>query len=100
MDSFGLKRVVRLSDGGVYAHRCERTVYEAVAYQYEDGHGHTLEEVARALDLPYTQVNVAMEFMKERGITVVKAKRRSYAASPFVYEDAMLEYLALVHEGT
>lgn len=99
-DNFSLRRLVRFDDGHEYAHRCERNVYEAVALHFEDGHGHTLEELALALNLPFTQVNVAMEFMKDRGVIEVRYKRMSYAASRCVFEDAMLEYLALVHEGT
>ena len=95
MEDGSLRRTVRLSDGGVYVHHCQRDNYEAVAHAYADGHGHTLMELARGLDLPFTQVNVAMEFLKERGCIVTGHKRRSHAASNFVFEDALIEYHAL-----
>ena len=98
-DEYSLRRDVQFDDGRGYAHRCERKVYEAVALHFEDGHGHTLEEIARALSLPYTQVNVAMEFMKDRGVIEVRYKRTSYAASRCVFEDAMIEYLAKVAQN-
>jgi hypothetical protein len=44
-------------------------------------------------------VNVALEFLKERGLVEVR-HRRCYPASPDVYLDAMVEYLALEHQGT
>lgn len=94
-DDGSLRRTVKLSDGTEYVHRCTREHFEQVAYAFTDQQGHTLKQLAKALDLPYTQVNVAMEFLKERGCIVVKSKRRTHAASNFVYEDAMVEYLAL-----
>src|SRR5690606_35683065 len=56
-DDGALKRVVRLSDGKEYTHRCTQEVYEAVAMVFEDGQGHTLEEIVGKLDAPFTQVN-------------------------------------------
>jgi biotin operon repressor len=93
-DDGSLRRNVKLSDGTEYVHRCTREHYEQVAYAFTDQQGHTLQQLAERLDLPFTQVNVAMEFLKERGCVVVKSKRRSYAASNFVFEDALMEYHA------
>lgn len=93
-DEGSLRRKVLLSDGTQYVHRCSREHFEQVAYAFEDQQGHILSELAQSLDLPFTQVNVAMEFLKERGCIVTRYKRRTFAASNFVYEDAMIEYLA------
>lgn len=90
-----LRRTVILSDGKTYTHHCSRDVYEAVAYAMEDGKGHTGQELSRTLDLPFTQVDVAFQFLKERGVIETRHKRRSYAASNCMYEDAMVELLAL-----
>jgi len=90
-----LRRTASLSNGTEYVHHCSRDVYEAVAYAMEDGEGHTGQELARTLDLPFTQVNVAFQFLKDRGVIETRRKRRSYATSRCVYEDAMVELLAL-----
>lgn len=95
----GLRRTVKLSDGTQYIHRCPRESFEQVAYAFTDQQGHTLEELGRSLELPFTQVNVAMEFLKEQGCIVTRYKRRSFAASDFVYEDALIEYHALKEQG-
>jgi hypothetical protein len=51
-------------------------------------------EVAGGEELPYTQVNVAMEFLKERRLLDV-VRRRSVAASKTLFEDGMIEFYAL-----
>lgn len=96
-----LTRTVSFRDGHAYTHRCTRQVYESVAYAIEErggsggrGEGVTLDSLAAALDLPFTQVNVALEFMKERGCVVTR-NRRNYPASTFLYEDAMCEFMFL-----
>jgi Replication protein A C terminal len=81
-----------------YQHRCTPQVYEAVAHAIDEtpaqGEGVALDDLARGLNLPFTQVNVALEFMKERGVVVTR-NRRNYPASNFAFEDAMVEYHAL-----
>jgi len=91
-----LERKVIFPDGRMYTHRCTREVYEEVAYAIEEraGDGVTLDPLAKALDLPFTQVNVALEFMKERGCVVTRG-RRNYPASNILYEDAMIEFTFL-----
>src|SRR5687768_10943720 len=85
-----------------YRHRCSRQTYEAVAHAVDEspseGKGLVLDDLARTLDLPFTQVNVALEFMKERGVVVTRS-RRNYPASNFAFEDAMVEYHALREKG-
>jgi hypothetical protein len=92
-----LRRTVALWNGRTYIHHCTRAIYEAVAYAMEDGRGHTGQELSRTLDLPFTQVDVAFQFLKDRGVIETRHKRRSYAVSKFVFEDAMVELLALLN---
>ncbi|MBN1489780.1 MAG: hypothetical protein JXA69_07675 [Phycisphaerae bacterium] len=82
--------------GRGYTHRCTRSTYEAVARAIEEAGpaGVTLEPLAEALDAPYTQVNVALGFLKQQGCLATRP-RRHYPASTFLFEDAMLEYHAL-----
>lgn len=72
----------------------EKAVAEAVDQTPAEGAGVVLEPLARSLDRPYTQVNVALEFLKERGVVTTRA-RRNYPASNFAIEDALIEYHAL-----
>ncbi len=92
-----LTRHVTLEDGRVYTHRCTREVFEEVAHTIEERgeEGVTMESLAKTIDAPKTQVNVALEFLKERGCVITPAGggRRSYPASTFLYEDAMIEFL-------
>ena len=91
-----LVQTVTGENGRGYSHRCSHEVYREVAYAFEKAGatGCTYIALAKTLDLPYTQVNVALEFLKERG-SVVTRHRRNYAASDFVYEDALIEWHAL-----
>lgn len=93
-----LVRTVRFPDGRTYTHRCTRDTFREVAYGIEEraAGGVTLEIIVQDLDLPFTQVNVAMEFMKERGCVEVRY-RRTYPASGLLYEDAMIEFMYLHH---
>jgi len=95
-----LVRTVAAADGRSYIHRCGREVYESVAHAMESVgiEGATLQTLAVALDAPYTQVNVVLEFLKERGCAVTRL-RRNYPASNIVFEDAMTEFLFLSETG-
>ena len=79
-----------------YVHRCTRDVYREVAFTIEEvaAGGTTLEELVAAMDAPFTQVNVALAFMKERGCVEVR-RRRTFPASGQLYEDAMIEFMYL-----
>jgi hypothetical protein len=79
-----------------YLHRCTRDIFREVAYAIEDhaAGGTTLEQIVDAIDAPYTQVNVALAFMKERGSVEVR-RRRTFPSSDIVYEDAMIEFMHL-----
>jgi hypothetical protein len=89
------------SDGRTYTHRCDKATFETVAWAMEElpheGEGTTLMEIARKENLPFTQVNVALEFLKERGIVDVR-HRRCYPATESVHLDAMVEFHALAEE--
>src|SRR5687768_2660863 len=98
-DDGSLRRTIQLSDGKAYTHHCTRAVYEAIAYAMEDGQGHTGQALSRLLNEPFTQVDVAFQFLKDRGVIETRHKRRSLAASKCVYEDAMIEYHALQDRG-
>ncbi len=94
-----LVRTVAAIDGRSYVHRCSREVYGRVAHAMQSvgPEGATLQTLAIALDAPYSQVNVALEFLKERSCVETR-HRRNYPASNFVLEDAMIELLALNQE--
>jgi len=94
-----LVRTVTAPDGRSYTHRCPRDAYAAVAdtMQSVGEAGATTKTLVAALGLPYTQVSVALEFLRERGCIKTHC-RRGYPASTFVFEDAMIEYFALGQE--
>jgi len=93
-----LVRTVVGGDGRTYTHRCERKVFETVAHAIQEtpaqGEGTTLTLISRQEKLAFTQVNVALEFLKERGIVDVR-HRRCYPGTTSVFEDAMVEFLVL-----
>ena len=85
-------------DDRTYTHRCPKQAFETVAHAInetpKEGEGTSLTLVAKQENLPFTQVNVALEFLKERGLVNVR-HRRCYPATADVYLDAMVEYHAL-----
>ena len=95
-----LERTVRLPDGREYAHRCSKEVFEAVA-GYLDGHhgeGVKIQSIADALDVPMTQVNVALQLLTERGMLETHG-RLGYVAPGYAsafHEHAMTEFWALI----
>ncbi len=91
-----LVQTVTPRGGRPYVHRCTRGVFEAVCRAMEAcrAAGATMQTLAEAIDAPYTQVNVALEFLKERGCLETRL-RRSYPASDVLFEDAMTEFFAL-----
>jgi hypothetical protein len=90
-----LVRTVVMHDGGTYTHSCEVKVFETVLHALQEADAPTtLMEVADAEELPYTQVHVAMDFLKERGLLAV-VRRRSVPATETLFEDGMTEFYAL-----
>lgn len=86
----------------IYVHRCGRATFEAVAHAVAEtpavGNGTTMELIAIGERIPYTRVNVALEFLKDRGIVEVR-HRRCYPATADPYLDAMVEFLAMEAHG-
>ncbi len=88
-----LVRIVSGGDGRSYTHRCEPAVFKTVAHAVAEtpmeGEGTTMMTIAHQENLPSTQVNVAIEFMKAWGVIDVRG-RRCYPASTTAFEDAMV----------
>ncbi len=88
--------------GEPYIHTCPLAVLETVAYAINEarGAGVSLDELVAKTNLPHSQTNVALSFLKERG-TLVPSRYRKHAAADGVdvYLDAMLEYHALREKG-
>ena len=82
--------------GKPYEHRCPRASFEQIAHAADEigPAGFTLETLVEHEGLPFTQVAVALAFLKERGIIETRY-RRSYPATDCVHLDAMTEYWAL-----
>ena len=95
-----LVRKVVPARGKPYEHRCPMASFERVAHAIDEAGdaGFTLESLAQAEDLPFTQVAVALAFLKERGIVETRY-RRNYAATDSAHLDAMSEYHALAENG-
>ena len=101
-DGYLMRTVIgRRGDDRSYCHRCTLATYEIVAHAVEEtpfeGEGTTAELIVNQEDLPFTQANVAMEFLKERGVVDVR-HRRCYPATRDAYLDAMIEFHALAEE--
>ncbi len=91
--------------GEPYEHRCSRTSFEQVAHAAEElgEQGFTLESLLdyernADRDVTFTNVAVALAFLRERGILDVRY-RRNYAATQCAHLDAMTEYFALAENG-
>ena len=86
--------------GQPYEHRCPRASFEQVAHAIEEigVNGFTLHALVKRDDLPFTQVAVALAFLKERGIVDTRY-RRNYAATASAHLDAMTEFHALAENG-
>ena len=91
-----LVRKVVPARGKPYEHRCPLASFERVAHAIDEtgDAGFTLESLVEVEDLPFTQVAVALAFMKERGCVTTRY-RCNYAATDAVHLDAMIEYHVL-----
>ncbi len=97
-----LVRTVVNGDGRRYVHRCDKAALEEVAHVIADcaDVGITSGGLWKALpDVPATQISVALDFLKDRGIVDVVC-RRCVPASDTVYEDAMIEFHVLAEGDT
>lgn len=98
VDRDHLVRNVVPRNGTPYEHRCSRAVYEEVAHTAEEMQsGITLDRIQGVTGLPFTQVAVALAFMKERGC-LSPEHGRTHAAPDGLHLDAMLEFHALREE--
>ena len=92
-----LIRAVTPARGTPYQHTCDKDVFESVAHAIDElnGASFTYEEIRQSIEAPFTQVAVAVAFLRERGCIVPAQRRRSVAATNDVYLDAMIEWHAL-----
>jgi hypothetical protein len=91
--------------GQPYEHRCPRDSFEQIAHAAEElgAQGFTMDslleyERGAGRDVTFTNVAVALAFLRERGVLDVR-RRRNYAATESVHLDAMTEYHALAENG-
>ena len=84
--------------GTPYEHRCPRSAFEEIAHAAEEMRtGITLDRIQAATGLPFTQIAVAIAFMKERGC-LAPEHGRTHAAPEGLHLDAMTEFQALREE--
>lgn len=83
--------------GYPYQHRCTMDVYKRIAHVIDERGepGFTVEDLIAWEDVPSSQAATVLAFLKERGCIVTEGKR-NYPAGKGVYEDAMVEYFALL----
>ncbi len=96
LDGHLVRKVIPVR-GEPYEHRCQLAAFDRIAQAIDElgAEGFTLESLFGQEDIPWTQVAVAVAFLKERGIVDTR-HRRNYAATPTgVHLDAMTEYHAL-----
>lgn len=91
--------------GQPYEHRCPRAAFEQIAHAAAElgEQGFTLTELVEyehtaGRDVTFTNVGVALAFLRERGILDIRY-RRNYAATDSVHLDAMTEYWALAEKA-
>jgi CHASE2 domain-containing sensor protein len=87
--------------GKPYVHRCPLAAFEQIAHAAEElgADGFVIESLVAyerdaGRDVTFTDVAVALAFLRERGIVDVRW-RRNYAATQAVHLDAMTEFHAL-----
>ncbi len=98
-DGHLIRRVVPRR-GEPYEHRCPRKAVEQVAHAIDESGdaAFTLDSLAKGEDLPFTQVAVALAFLKERGVVQTRY-RHNYAATQCAHLDALTEFHALAENG-
>jgi len=84
-----------------YEHRCPVAALDRIVQVIDElgDEGFTLEAIHATEDLPWTQVAVAIAFLKERGIIDTRYRRNYAATTTGVHLDVMTEYFALAEGG-
>ena len=97
LDGHLIRNVVPVR-GEPYEHRCSVAALDRVAHAIDElgPEPFTLATIFNLEDLPWTQVAVAIAFLKERGIIDTRHRRNYAATTTGVHLDAMTEYHALV----
>lgn len=94
-----VRTIVPRSPSKPYEHRCSLAAYQRVANEIDalGEAGFTGEQIVASTGLPFTQVAVAIAFLRERGCIVTDHKRNyaPHGQVGGVHADAMLEYHAL-----
>jgi predicted transcriptional regulator len=83
--------------GEPYEHRCPIDAFNSIAQAIDEigKEGFTLETLFYRENVPWTQVAVAIAFLKERGIIETRYRRNHAVTTTGVHLDAMTEYHAL-----
>jgi len=99
-DQGALVRTRISTDGHRYEQRCSIDTLQTVAHHFDGGDSdqRTLNQIAGAEQVAWTQAAVALAFLKERGI-VERRGDSNHAASGDCFLDAMTEYHALRDKG-
>ena len=100
LDGHLIRKVVPVR-GEPYEHRCPVASLDRVAQAIDElgDEPFTLETLFCREDIPWTQVAVAVAFLKERGIVDTHHRRNYAATTTGVHLDAMTEYFALAEGG-
>ena len=100
LDGHLIRKVVP-ARGEPYEHRCPVAALDRVAQAIDElgDEPFTLETLFCREDIPWTQVAVAVAFLKERGIVDTRHRRNYAATTTGVHLDAMTEYFALAEGG-
>jgi hypothetical protein len=96
LDGHLIRKVVP-ARGEPYEHRCPVAALDRIAQAIDEPF--TLETIFCQEDIPWTQVAVAVAFLKERGIVDTRHRRNYAATTTGVHLDAMTEYFALAEGG-
>lgn len=94
-----LVRTVKGSDGRGYTHRCDADTFNKVAYAVAEAvvMGTTLRDIVAAEGLSHSRTDVAVEFLKERGLIDVRY-RKLFPATDDTHLNAVIEFHALAQE--
>ena len=87
---------VCLADDRRYRHTCTLGVFKEVAGYADEYPQEALatQSLARQLNLPFSQVQVALDFPAEYGLTV-RAGRKWHPQAPCLYEEAIAHFYSL-----